>query len=341
MNARSAWPLVAVLLLGAPAAADDAVVARVQGPHGAFSIGLDRLEAYLAAHPGKTARAGLQDLVDFELLAAEAAAAQAAAAQVAGTQVAGTQVADAQVQTAADQAMVARWLKQVFEPAWTPQTLPEEMVRQSYDSNRSFFDHPELRVGAHILVTTPEDTRPTGEQDAAARALAERIARDLQASPPESADVFRSRGYDYEADAKAVGLEVKAQSLGRFARKGRYVEAFGAAAFAIEEAGVASDPFPTRFGWHIVRLDEIIPEKRQTFEQAQAQIRARITPEVRQFQLMKLGDMAAEALPKLRPAPGVRGLLDPGPLDAIAARRGLLSAPEKPAAPTLEPGTAN
>jgi hypothetical protein len=299
------------------AAAEPRVVARVAGPRGEFVIDAGRLDAYLAAHPGKEARAGLQDLIDFELLAAEAAAAGVGEAGAGAT---GT--VDRRVEAAADRVLVALWLDRIFAPQWTAEAMPEALVRQSYEANRGFFDHPELRVADHILVTTPEAKRPVGELDATARAFAERIHREVTAAAPVDRAAFRALGERYVGEAPA-GLEVRVQDLRRFARKGQYVAEFGEGAFAISRAGEVGAPFVTEFGWHVVRIDAIEPEQRQSFDEVEAELRVRIVPEVRQTQFMSATDALAEALPKLRAVPGVRALLNTLPLDALAARRGL------------------
>jgi len=104
---------------------------------------------------------------------------------------------------------------------------------------------------------------------------------------------------------------------------------------------VVAEPFPSRFGWHIVRLDEIIPEKRQGFAAAEAELRRKIVPEVRQLEFLRATDRLTAGLPPLNNARGVRGLLDPIPLDAVAVRRGLLAppdgAPQRPEAPAPDP----
>lgn len=325
-RALPALPLAGLLVLGLCASAAAEPVATVRGPHGAFEIDADRLRAYLAEHPERSPRAALDDLIAFELLAAEARAAGLAD--------------DPAVQAAVDRAAATAWLRRDFEARWTPEKLPEALVRQSYQKNRRFFDHPQLRVGEHILVTDPDSKRPTGEADAVARALAERIRQGLLADPPGSPAEFRQRGQSFADEAHGLGLEIKAQSLGTFPRRGRYADEFEDAAFGIEQLGVAAGPFPSRFGWHIIRIDEIIPEKHQSFADVEAELRARVTPEVRQLEFLRATDRLAAPLPPLRDAPGVRGLLDPVPLDAVAVRRGLLPMPGAGVAPADGPPPA-
>lgn len=308
---RLATGLLSAGLLVGSARAEAPVVARVEGPRGGFTIDADRLAGWLAAHPEQSPREGLAALVDFELLAAEAAAAG---------------VDDPRVDAAADRARVAVWLDQVFEPMWTAETMPEEAVRRSFEQNRAFFEHPELRTADHILVTTTDTRRPTGALDETARAFAERIAREVTAAAPADREAFRALGERYAGEAPE-GLQVLVQDLRRFARRGKYAADFGDGAFAIDGAGDIGAPFPTSFGWHVVRIDAIEPAKRTPFEEAEAELRPRIVPEVRQYEFMKLTDRLADALPKLRDLPGVRGLVNTAPLDAVAARRGLGEAP--------------
>ena len=103
------------------------------------------------------------------------------------------------------------------------------------------------------------------------------------------------------------------QDLRRFARKGRYDPNFTKPVFETEKQQGILPPFVTRFGYHIVRLERIIPAKNETFEAVKEQLRKRIVPEVRTMKIIELTDQLAESMPKLNPAPGARGLVNAGP----------------------------
>lgn len=293
------WPLVS----GTP---DDHVVARVETRGGPVAITAGRLRRYAESgrHAGEAPRDPrvlLQDLIDFELLAAEAVARYGAAP-------------GDEAQTAAERVMVRHLLEQTFEEEIDAAAIPEKFVRQAYDKNRSHFVHPALRVGSHILVQVEGEGREgrsdDPELDARARDLARRIARELRADPPSDAKAFRERAGDYQEAAEALGLTVRAEDLGRFARKGRYVPEFTAAAFALTEPGITAEPVPTQFGWHVIRVREVLPPKDEAFEDAEAEIRERILPDYRKYRLRELTrELAAEH----------GAVIDPDPLKKLEA----------------------
>lgn len=297
------------LVLGATGVAGAEPVARVEGPRGAFEISAERLAAYRAGHPERSAREALDDLIEFELLAAEAAAAG---------------VEGPAVETAGEQAMVARWLRAAFEPAHTAESIPRDLLQRSYQQNKRFFDHPALRVADHVVITTADSTRPTGALDETARQYAEQIRAGLIEAAPADREAFRAAAEPLVADPPE-GLVARAENLGRFAEKGRFAAGFTRGAFALEEGEIGA-PFATRFGWHVVRIDEVIAEKRQSFAEAEPELRARFAPEARQIGVARLFARLVDELPKLREAEGIGALVNPTPLDALAARRGLVEA---------------
>ncbi len=50
------------------------------------------------------------------------------------------------------------------------------------------------------------------------------------------------------------------------------VDAFEDALYGLDEAGDLSEPVETRFGWHVIRLDEIRPPQGMSFEEAREEI---------------------------------------------------------------------
>ncbi|MCB9535917.1 MAG: peptidyl-prolyl cis-trans isomerase [Myxococcales bacterium] len=294
-----AWPL-------APDTPDDHVVARATGPDGApITITAERLRAYAAGREGEDPRKLVQDLVDFELLAG--AAARAGYAD------------DPVVKEATRPALVLRYLSLDFEPTWVAETLPEDLVRTSYERNKGFFVRPPLRRADHIIVNEGRGQRSESPAlDAAAATLAERIYRDLKANPPADAEAFRARADTYEGWATKVGLHARAEALGLFARKGRYDQKFTAQVFEVEEPGTIMAPFDTPYGHHVVRVDAVEPARNVTFEEAQAELRPKIVGEVRTLKLRELTDRLARTY---------RAVLNPEPLEQLAERRGLDEGP--------------
>lgn len=292
------WPL-------AKAVPDEHVVARARTPDGhEIVITAGRLRAYAEGREDGDPRRLVQDLIDFELLAAQAAARGLADRPA--------------VRSEARQVMVRRYLRGDFEPRYDRDAIPRELLRQAYDRNRWFFDHEEGRVGVHILVTTSENQRPEDpELDRRARALAERIRAELAAEPPADPDAFLAAAERYREQAEAAGLVVRGENLGGFPRHGRYVDAFTEQAFALTEPGSLTPAFPTRFGYHVFRLTEVIPERHVSFEDAEAELRERTLPDFRRQRLRELTDALGREL-------GV--VVNFEPLRQLQARRGLTEA---------------
>ncbi len=109
------------------------------------------------------------------------------------------------------------------------------------------------------------------ERDAAAKALAEKLAEALQGA--ENGDELIKRAQAFPAQ----GFEIKAEKLqfvtadgrlfqhrdaaGFVALPGGYDTGFSRAALAIEHAGQLSPVTKTSFGYHIILLEERAPEQ--------------------------------------------------------------------------------
>lgn len=253
---------------------DAAVVATAETPQGRVELTAGRLRTYCAAHPDVSPRAAAESLLTFEVLAAEARARGLESSP--------------EARRAAAEAAVPRYLKRGFEAEVTVATVPTELLRKAYDRNIGFYKHPPLRTVDHILVAQPGFKMPTDpDLVTRARALAERIAADLAADPPADAEAFRARAARFQDAAKAEGLVLKAENLPRFAQRGPYVQAFADAAFAVPAVGDVTAPTESQFGLHIIRLDAIVPAADTTFEEARADIAAKILGEHRNMEFRR------------------------------------------------------
>ncbi|MCA9546838.1 MAG: peptidyl-prolyl cis-trans isomerase, partial [Myxococcales bacterium] len=222
-----------------------------------------------------------------------------------------------EVREAVASAAVRVFLAREFADTWTPETMPPELVARSYEKNRAFFKHPELRDGVHVLVaggTADKAQRPKDEaKDAVARDIAGRFHADVMADPPADRTAFLARAERFRSDAEAAGLLLLPQTLGRFARQGQFLPQFTEVAFKLG-VGEISEPSPTKFGWHVIYIDGVEAAKDESLEEAAPAIRERITPQVREAELAKLTGI-------LRARYGA--VVDAGPLEALEARRGL------------------
>ena len=142
-------------------------------------------------------------------------------------------------------------------------TITEEEAKKFYDDNANLFMQPERVHARHILVSDDENLAIVQEELKAGKSF-DVIAEEHSIDPGSA-----SNGGD----------------LGEFPR-GVMVKEFEEAAFALQNPGDVSEPVKTQFGWHVIKLEERIPESAVPFEQVKQNIieelRGRKTQEVLQ-----------------------------------------------------------
>ena len=286
----------------------DPVLVRAAGLTVPIEIRSSALERYLKAHPDESAEDAAQRLVDFELLA----------------QLARQQGLDKEpaIIDERSKALALTYLRRIFEKKWSADSVPEEDLRRVYDINLLKFIHPDLCNPDHILIGHRPEKRmvmPTAPKLAAsARALIEKIHKELVASPPSNQVEFLQSFRAFEPEAKALGLLIESQSIGWFSlEKGpldRGIDSdFARVTFELSP-GEISKPFATGFGWHIVRQFRCEPAKNQTYAEARESIAERILGDVRKRELGKLSRALADQYPAASDGVGLRRLIRLAPL---------------------------
>lgn len=132
-------------------------------------------------------------------------------------------------------------------------TLSEEELRQRYEAASQRYLTPEARHASHILIE--------GNGDAEAR------ARDIYQQIEDGAS-FEELAREHSDDP---GSSDQGGDLG-WIEPDDMIEGFEDALYALEEAGDVSEPVETRFGWHIIRLEDIRPPEGMSFEEAREEI---------------------------------------------------------------------
>jgi peptidyl-prolyl cis-trans isomerase D len=139
----------------------------------------------------------------------------------------------------------------------TPQ---EDELRQAYENNQARYKAPEQRRVSHILIAVKQDA----DEETTNSALAKALSLTEQA---------RS-GADFEKLAKEhsddPGSATKGGDLGVIA-EGVMVKPFEDAAYQLQEGDV-SDPVKTRFGYHVIKITELVPASVKPFEEIRDQI---------------------------------------------------------------------
>jgi peptidyl-prolyl cis-trans isomerase D len=164
-----------------------------------------------------------------------------------------------------------------------PEKIGEEAMREFYENNRESFIRPEAVKARHILVQVDEDAPEEEVQKAQNKLL--------------TAEFMLHSGKDFAQVAEAVSEGPSASQggdLGWFSR-GSMVEAFEDKAFSMEP-GEVSNPVRTRFGFHIIKVEDRRAEQVKTFEQAREEIRLTLAEERATERLTEVLDGSLEQL---------------------------------------------
>ncbi|MBQ7594388.1 MAG: peptidyl-prolyl cis-trans isomerase [Synergistaceae bacterium] len=127
--------------------------------------------------------------------------------------------------------------------------ISDDEAKKFYDENPNLFTQPERVHARHILVSDD--------------ATLAKVQEELKAG--KSFDVVAK---EYSTDP---GSALNGGDLGEFPR-GVMVPEFEKAAFDLKNPGDVSEPVKSQFGWHIIKLEERIPESPTPFEQVKSQI---------------------------------------------------------------------
>ncbi|MFH2056268.1 MAG: peptidylprolyl isomerase [bacterium] len=149
--------------------------------------------------------------------------------------------------------------------------IPEASVDSFYQANIEGYHRAEQRRATHLLVSTSRKAWETqgidvsGLSDVELERRAQQRAEELYQQVMAGADLGELAA-KYSQDSYSAE---KSGDLGFFG-SGEMVDEFEKVAFAMR-VGEVSKPFKTRFGYHIVRLDEIIPEETQQLDETRRQ----------------------------------------------------------------------
>jgi peptidyl-prolyl cis-trans isomerase C len=156
-------------------------------------------------------------------------------------------------------------------------------VRAYYRDNQDRFMLPEAVTASHILIRATPDAAPDE------RAAARRRAVETRDQVLGGAD-FGRMARDVSEDA---GSALAGGLVGTFPR-GRMDPAFETAAFSVKP-GEISEVVETPFGFHIIRVDEHVAGRMQTFEEVRGDIQALLSERTEQEALDRLIDEARRA----------------------------------------------
>lgn len=138
--------------------------------------------------------------------------------------------------------------------------VTEEDVRRYYEANKDRYRIPAQREASHILLTVNEDADEATRQEVLdkAKSLAERAR-----AGEDFAELARQHSQDPGSSAKGGDLGL--------IQPGVMVKPFEDALLAMQE-GEVSDPVKTRFGYHVIKVTKLIPEKGKELSEVREEI---------------------------------------------------------------------
>jgi peptidyl-prolyl cis-trans isomerase D len=139
--------------------------------------------------------------------------------------------------------------------------ISDDEVKKFYDANTDKYKEGEQRKAAHILINAAPTA--TDAEKIAAKEKADDLYQQVKKNPAGFAELAKKNSQD-------LGSGKQGGDLGFFG-KGMMVKPFQDAAFALKK-GEISEPVLSDFGYHIIQLNDIKPEKVRSLSEASGEI---------------------------------------------------------------------
>ena len=174
-------------------------------------------------------------------------------------------------------------------------------IKSRYDGQPARFKDEEQACASHVLVKAKQEGAAEGRTDEQAKKVAEDVLAQLRA------------GGNFAAIAKKSsddpGSAAKGGDLGCFPR-GTMVPEFENVAFNLK-AGALSEAVKSPYGYHVIQLKELRPERVQPLEEVKEALRAELMSERAQGQAERVSSAVSQAVAggrKLEEAARANGL---------------------------------
>ena len=180
-------------------------------------------------------------------------------------------------------------------------TVSLDEVKTFYEANKTRYVTKEERKASHILISVAKDAKDADKK--AAEAKANQLFAQLQKNPKDFADLAKKNSQD-------PGSAANGGDLGFFGR-GMMVPPFDKATFEGKKDELIG-PVQTDFGYHIIRVTDIKPEKGKSLADATPEIEGELKKQKasRKFAELaeKFSNAAFEQSSSLKAAAEVTGL---------------------------------
>lgn len=159
-------------------------------------------------------------------------------------------------------------------------TVSDEELELLYEESKDDYIQAERRKASHILIKLAEDA--DADTDREAREKIEKLLETARADDADFAELAKENSEDVGSANNGGDLD--------YVERGVMVPPFEEALFAMEE-GKISDPVRSKFGYHIIKLDEIQEERGKTFEEAKDELNDQEKLRLAEEKFVDLGEL--------------------------------------------------
>lgn len=168
----------------------------------------------------------------------------------------------------------------------TPAT--EADIKKYYEDNKEQFNKPEQLQVRHILFFVNEGDKnyPVKHTDAEAKKMAEDVITQLK------------QGKDFAELAKEKSEDSGTKDNGGLYTfgKGDAVKEFTDAAYALKAGEYTQTPVKTEYGYHVIKMEKLIPAKVSSFDEVKDKISEQISEQAKQAKFSQfMQDVKAKA----------------------------------------------
>ncbi len=162
-------------------------------------------------------------------------------------------------------------LERMTAAVTTGLAVTDEEAKAYYEAHKTEYVQQEERKTSHILISpfqvgegTTATSVPTQADWDAAEAEAEKVRGEIQ------------NGADFSSEAKMYSDDTTTKDAGGalgLITRGQMVPAFEAAVFSLKK-GELSQPVKTQYGYHLIEVTDIIPEKQLSYDEVSENIKS-------------------------------------------------------------------
>jgi len=214
----------------------------------------------------------------------------------AGIEVTETEISDYytlnQSQFMSQEQVSIEYLELTSDSITLDKAITDEAIELAYEENKAQYVEPEKRRVAHILIDNSED-------DAAAKVKAEAVLAKLQA------------GEDFAQVAKSDSDDIVSGELGGdldWIDRDMMDPAFEDAAFALKAKGDVTEIVKSEFGYHIIKLTDLLAEQVKTLDQVKGELKSTLEKDAKTElfygKQTELAELAFEVADSLEDAAG-------------------------------------